>query len=86
MIINNKAYGNDVFQVGKNVAKSIQEGKKLEAIRQLKSVGIDIRFDPTNGENYGVISLHSAKEFVEGISSVMNASAKVEAIDASKIE
>lgn len=86
MIINNKAYGNDVFQVGKSVAKFIQEGKKLEAIKQLKSIGIDIRFDPTTNENYGIISLHSAKEFVEGISSVMNASAKAEAIDAYKIE
>lgn len=86
MIINNKAYGDDVFQVGESVAKFIQEGKKLDAIKQLKSIGIDIHFDPTNGENYGVISLHSAKKFIEGVSSVMNASAKAEAIDAYKIE
>lgn len=87
MIINNKAYGKDVFQVGESVAKFIQEGKKLEALKQLKRIGIEVHFDPTNNENYGAISLRSAKEFIEGISSVMNANAaKVEAIDVSKIE
>lgn len=86
MIINNKAYGDDVFQVGESVAKFIQEGKKLDAIKQLKSIGIYVHFDPATNETYGVISPHSAKEFIEGVSSVMNASAKAEAIDAYKIE
>lgn len=86
MINNYKVYGNDVFQVGESVAKFIQEGKKVEAIKQMRSIGIDVHFDPKTNENCGVISLHSAKEFIEGVSSVMNASAKAEAIDASKIE